>query len=182
MIICLFILLGQATHLFWDNEPSERLSHKIVQLGQAVAQLNQRTAVVAALRLHMYMYMAGWQFQDQWNIPAISNWKDERPLSWKRQQCEPSLPQPLHPADGIKWNDETEFCLLALEPPTCVCFLEPGQSSHFHWSPEPTIEPRHLGHTALVTWDANINILKLYFIFFNLLKGYFQLVVFLTGI
>ena len=52
MIICLFILLGQATHLFWHDEPSERLSHKIVQLGQAVAQLNQRTAVVAALRLH----------------------------------------------------------------------------------------------------------------------------------
>ena len=59
MIICLFILLGQAIHLFWDDEPSERLSHKIVQIGQAVAQLNQRTAVVAALRLHMYMYMAG---------------------------------------------------------------------------------------------------------------------------
>ena len=53
MIICLFILLEQATHLFWDDEPPERLSHKIVQLGQAVAQLNQRTAVVAALRLDM---------------------------------------------------------------------------------------------------------------------------------
>ena len=51
MIICLFILLGQATHLFWDDEPPERLSHKIVKLGQAVGQLNQRTAVVATLRL-----------------------------------------------------------------------------------------------------------------------------------
>ena len=51
MIICLFILLGQATHLFWHDEPFERLSHKIVQLSQAVGQLNQRTAVVAALRL-----------------------------------------------------------------------------------------------------------------------------------
>ena len=51
MIICLFILLGHAIHLFWDDEPPERLSHKIVQFGQAVAQLNQRTAVVAALRL-----------------------------------------------------------------------------------------------------------------------------------
>ena len=118
MIICLFILLGQAIHLFWHNEPSERLSHKIVQLGQAVAQLNQRTAVVAALRLqHGRMTISR-------SVKYSRYWKDERPLSWKRQQCEPSLPQPLHPADGIKRNDETEhqsFVFLLLNhQPVCV--------------------------------------------------------------
>ena len=63
------------------------------------------------------------------SVKYSHDWKDERPLSWKRQQCEPSLPQPLHPADGIKRNDETEhqsFVFLLLNhQPVCV-FLSLG--------------------------------------------------------
>ena len=179
MIICMFILLGQATHLFWHDEPPERLSHKIVQLGQAVAQLNQRTAVVAALRLRhgrltisrsvkysrdQQLERRATSFLETATMRAITS-ATSAPSWWNQTKW---------------WNWTSEFCLLDLEPPTCVCFLVPGQSSHFHWSPEPTIEPRHLGHTALVTWDENINILKQYFLFLNFFKTYFQLFVFLT--
>ena len=139
MIICLFIL--------WDKQltrsgTTSPLKGCLTRLCSSVKQ--SPNSIRELLQSPHSTYKHG-RLTISRSVKYSRDWKDERPLSWKRQQCEPSLPQPLHPADGIKRNDETEhqsFVFLTLNhQPVCV-FLCPGTP---HTSTGPQNQPLNPG-------------------------------------